>query len=336
MLSQWLDPSQRRRREARPNTMAIVDDEPDPPQPVVFEPDDYASATLPAGSLLWHYTRDFHGLKGIVGGDLWASSLRYLNDTEEFQYGARLAFDTLRSLLVENEYTRALMLRVIKSLLINFTPDDAFSVSFSTEEDDLSQWRAYSSGGPSFSVGFDPHSLELHAAGYGFQLHKVIYDKDLIAADVTKELQHEAQEINDLLGADVDQTPEDFATRHGGQLIGRVLLLAPRYKHPKFEAENEWRLIRWMPVLFQPPRLWRRYRLSGSLVVPYIAMPLHSLPRQRLVYEDGNNVQSPMRAVTVGPSPHMDHLKYAVEDMVSRNGLALIDVRQSSIPFRNW
>jgi hypothetical protein len=91
-----------------------------------------------------------------------------------------------------------------------------------------------------------------------------------------------------------------------------------------------------MPVLFQQPRLWRRYRLSGSLVVPYISMPLHSLPRQRLVYEDGENVQSPMRAVTVGPSPHMDHLKYAVEDMVSRNGLALIDVRKSSVPFRNW
>jgi hypothetical protein len=314
----------------------IIDDEPDPREAIDLQPDDYASATLPAGLLLWHYTRDFHGLKGIVGGDLWASSLRYLNDTEEFKYGAGLALDTLRTLLVGNEHTQALISRLYRSLLINFSPDDVFSVSFSTEEDDLSQWRAYSGSGPSFSIGFDPQSLEQHAAGYGFQLHKVIYDKDLIAEDVARELGPEATEINDLLGAGTDLTPEEFAKQHGGTFIGSILVLAPRYKHPKFEAESEWRLVRWMPVLFQPPRLWRRYRLSNSLVVPYIAMPLHSLPGQRRVYETGESAQSPMLAVTVGPSPHMDHLKYAVEDMVSRNGLALISVRQSSVPFRNW
>jgi hypothetical protein len=91
-----------------------------------------------------------------------------------------------------------------------------------------------------------------------------------------------------------------------------------------------------MPVVVGQPRLWRRYRLSGSLIVPYVGIPLHSLPRQRDVYEHGTNVQSPMRAVTVGPSPHMEHLEYATGDMISRNGLSLIDVRQSKVPFRNW
>lgn len=310
----------------------------DPPEPVHMQADDYASKKLEPGQLLWHYTRDFNGLSGILGGEIWATSLPCLNDTEEFQYGARVALDALREVFDDNEHMRELWKHLSRVLLINFRAYDVFSISFSTEKDDLSQWRAYSGTGPSFSIGFHPQSLELHANGYLFQLHEVKYDKKLIAEDVKSELQEEVARLNDevrMRGASIP--PVDFARRVGGaSLVGQLLQMAPRYKHPKFSAEKEWRLIRFMPVISRSPRLPRHYRLSGSLIAPYVALPLHTPKQERDVADTGETATSPIVAVMSGPSPHPQDLKYAIGDMTARMGLALIDITSSEVPFRNW
>lgn len=46
----------------------------------------------------WHYT-DFNGLKGIIDGALRASSIIFLNDTEEFHHGAKLALEVVQNQL---------------------------------------------------------------------------------------------------------------------------------------------------------------------------------------------------------------------------------------------
>lgn len=309
---------------------------PDNPESIHMEAGDYASKNLAPGKLLWHYTRDFVGLTGIIGGAIWASSIRYLNDTEEFRYGVSVALDTLQELFDDNEHTKKLWISLANALLVRYTPDDVFTISFSTQEDDLTQWRAYSRAGPSFSVGFDPRKLEQHAIGYLFELHEVKYEKRLIAADVKQDLKQEVDAINATLREqEVTISPTEFARTQTPGLMTQILLLAPRYKHPKFSAEKEWRLIRWMPVISRRPRLPRQFRLSASLVVPYIAMPLHTPLREAAVFDDGESVESPISAVTIGPSPHPDQLKFAIGDMTSRCGLT-VDVKSSEVPFRNW
>lgn len=304
-----------------------------------MEPDDYASRPLTAaGKLLWHYTRDFTGLRGILRGEIWASSLPCLNDTEEFQYGVRVALDALREIFDRNEHMDELWKLLARVLLVNYKAYDVFSISFSTEGDDLSQWRAYSGAGPSFSIGFNPQKLELHANGYLFQLHEVKYDKKLIAEDVKSDLQDEVARLNEAVRASgTSISPADFAHREAGAgLVGQLLQMAPRYKHPKFSAEKEWRLVRFMPVLSQPPRLPRQYRLNGTLIAPYVALPLHTPLEEKDVLGAGDAIVSPLTAVKVGPSPHPDELKYAVGDMTARMGLQLVDVTSSEVPFRNW
>jgi len=299
-------------------------------------PEDYASRKLETGKLLWHYTRDFNGLSGIIRGELWASSLPYLNDSEEFRYGARVALDTIRELLDDNAHMKALWTTLVNGLLVRYTPNDVFSISFSTEEDDLSQWRAYSEIGPSFSVGFDPRKLEAHANGYLFQLHEVKYEKADIAASVKQELQEEIDYLNNAARSCNESTsPAEFAKRQTPGILTLILQLAPRYKHPKFSAEKEWRLIRWMPVISRKPRLPRRFRLSGSLVVPYISMPIHSPLQETAVFAGAEHVESPMAAITIGPSPHKEQLNYAIGDITSRSGLS-VRVSTSEVPFRNW
>jgi hypothetical protein len=308
----------------------------DPTEPIHMEPEDYASSKLEAGQLLWHYTKDFSGLNGIIGGEIWASSLPYLNDTEEFRYGVSVALDTLKELLDDNAHMQALWIKLANGLLVQYTPHDVFSISFSTEEDDLSQWRAYSGTGPSFSVGFDPRKLEAHAIGYLFQLHEVKYKKVDIAADVKQELKEEIDYLNNAVRSCSESTsPAEFAKQQTPGMLTLILQLAPRYKHPKFSGEKEWRLIRWMPVISRKPRLPRRFRLSGSLVVPYIAMPLHTPLQEAAVVSGAEQVESPMSAVTIGPSPHKDQLEFAIGDITARCGLS-VQVKSSEVPFRNW
>jgi hypothetical protein len=309
----------------------------DPPDAGLMASDDFASKDLEPPQLLWHYTRDFNGLKGILGGEIWASSLPYLNDMQEFRYGAEAILDALATFLNQGKLSQDVLQILQDQLRVRFKANDLFSASFSTEGDDLSQWRAYGNqAGPSFAVGFEPQALESHGRGYGFQLHQVRYDRSLAVADVEPELDREIDELNEAVRSrGLTISPARFARNHAASLMAIFLKLAPRYKHPKFAAEKEWRLIKWSPILTMEPRIPRRFRLSGSLVVPYLALPLHTPLSEAQVYRTGEHAVSPVSAIRIGPSVHREELLYAIGDMAARSGLN-VSVDCSEVPFRNW
>jgi hypothetical protein len=307
------------------------------PSSIDAEPGNYASEKLEPGQLLWHYTRDFNGLRGVVGGEIWGSSLPYLNDTQEFRYGIELAMDALEELFEDNQQMKELH-KLLWIILINrYEPSDIFSISFSTEDDDLSQWRGYSGTGPSFSIGFDPRKLECAANDYLFKLHEVKYERAEIIADVRQKLQEHIDTLNEMTrGLGATQHPSDFARSAAVDLAARLLQLAPKYKHPKFAAEKEWRLVRRTHTFSRGPQLDRQFRLSGSLVVPYVAMPLHTALQEGAVSDGQGRVDSPIASIIIGPSPHARQLKYVIADMIARSRLNNVSVESSAVPFRNW
>jgi hypothetical protein len=130
---------------------------------------------------------------------------------------------------------------------------------------------------------------------------------------------------------------DDFATRFGPDIATALLTVAPRYKHEKFSAEKEWRLIRRQPALSPPPMLPLRFRQSGSLIVPYLELKLHSPVDDSMSVSPTGELpgNSPVAAITIGPSPYPDELSYSVNHMAVSKGLFL-DVSVSQVPFRNW
>jgi hypothetical protein len=299
---------------------------------------DLNTRELEPGALLWHYT-DFKGLEGILAGTIWASSLPYLNDTEEFRHGAEIALEVLQNELTlalgasDAVYANAIndQLRAFFANLLQ--PSDVFIAALSKKQDDISQWRAYGGDrGPLFSIGFDPKSLEIRAQQSAFDLEEVKYRRPHIVA-----------ELRLAIRPTIDNIIESLRERTGGpqcvsqwaaKFAGELLVLIPRYKNPKFSDEEEWRLIR-RPVLTGRPRLKLLFRQSGSLVVPYLAMPLHTPATEEDVFAKGAMIESPTAAIIIGPSPHPDQLRYAVGEMVARIGLAP-KVELSCVPFRNW
>jgi hypothetical protein len=127
---------------------------------------------------LFHYT-DTNGLIGVLRekGELWATDLRCMNDTDELTLGKKLLEDAIeartdhpaRSLLTE--------------LLVHpaYVSPLIFVVSFSTQRDLLSQWRAYAADGSGFVLGFLSEKLKRNLRFDGkdplMHLVRVEYDR---------------------------------------------------------------------------------------------------------------------------------------------------------------
>jgi hypothetical protein len=111
-------------------------------------------------NLLYHYTSVDVLMSILDKGELWASHIRYLNDTSEqrlfrMQIGTRIKVGLQTA--VGDERARLLKLQ---SAAESPTADDAYVICFSRDGGDrLSQWRGYSGNG-GVSVGFRKRSLQ--------------------------------------------------------------------------------------------------------------------------------------------------------------------------------
>ena len=126
--------------------------------------------------LLYHYT-DQRGLIGILGDKkIWATNIRYLNDTQEGRIIFSLLFDELSSRSNAGPLFEALGINkdedsphdeVVDEAILSrglavstwVTSQSVFVTSFSARGDSLSQWRAYSGRSGGYSLGFEKDYL---------------------------------------------------------------------------------------------------------------------------------------------------------------------------------
>jgi DUF2971 family protein len=265
-------------------------------------------------SILYHYTTQ-EGFLGIVtDGVIRASSIQHLNDESEFQYAARMAFQ-----LVDELTTDADIRDRMKAILVSTRYQwDAFVSSFSEQGDQLGQWRAYGQGG-GISIGFDVESLKERAAAQSYSLEKCSYDAAANRAA-----------IRPLLEWAVQKKP--FEPADTFVFLNKFLRIAPKFKHPSFVAEEEWRLfnVRAAPFAHGKPYADIFYRPGKSFFVPYrnFALTDSHIPESLL----------PISKVYIGPTPHADLSVWTVRNCLHTKGLRMLGtkIEKSSIPYRNW
>ncbi len=117
----------------------------------------FFSGSLP--DVLYHYT-SMDALMSIAqSGKVWATDTRYLNDRTECTY----LFELLKSHIAHRvakptDQDRKDSERLV--WLLEIMPRfEVFVASFSELGDLLSQWRAYSTGGVGFSIGFSAKAI---------------------------------------------------------------------------------------------------------------------------------------------------------------------------------
>jgi hypothetical protein len=285
-------------------------------------------------AILYHYT-SMDGLLGIVNsGRIRATDIRYLNDESESKQiwnalrgrlQQRLAGTSGPELANAREILDAIENRHASGVFI-----DVFVASFSELGDSLSQWRAYSSGGIGFSIGFDPSALRIQSVTNALsgkpvsvmgRLARVRYvraDDDPSIDSVIAAIDQHASFMDDNL---IKNLPGPEKPSRGDLFRAVASTMAPVFKNEAFSEEHEWRLI-----LSKSPRPMplKQFRAGKSMLIPYVEA------------EPTGEGSYFINEVVVGPTPHPALSKKAVESLFKSIGQPQVVVRESMAPYRHW
>lgn len=313
---------------------------------------------------VFHYTNT-SGFLGIVStGKLFASSLLYLNDRTETRFLDDLIRETaaprFRGLYAEcvkrgfftDEFPIDQMVDHHAQLLVNGlheTSDEiapAFVISFCRATDQftakhglLSQWRGYGADG-GISLQFDQEKIQqVIKSELDLFAYSHISFGDVIYGPLDIEFDEEVVPHLPKFSAAVTEIVEDILRDAGIEhrfdaercsledLFVPYTQIAPRYKHPAFSAEKEYRAIfaavRQKGLAPNSGRIVKpiHFRLRENYLLPYI--------------EIGGGVGSklPLSAVIVGPSREQERRRRSVRLVLDENGYSDVEVLSSEIPY---
>lgn len=272
-------------------------------------------------AVLNHYT-DSAGLLGIVKGRaLWATHIKFLNDSREFIHALDIARGFLKRMKAQNDVN---LVDALLNILDAF-PASSCIISFTEDGDLLSQWRGYCRFG-GYSLSFHTSKLMEAAAAQNYQLVQCIYDRNeqerLIEAllfDAVNEFP--TFEAYGELGPSANEIARAnlFAFNWFSLKMSR---LASVMKDPAFREEREWRLVG--PLFNANGKMG--FRARGALVIPYDVFNLESnVPHA---------FQGVIDRVLVGPNPDQETALLGVQILHNWGDLSDAQIDVSTIPYR--
>lgn len=275
---------------------------------------------------LYHYT----GIDSLVGmaetKTLWASSVSYMNDSEEIIYACKVLEDVLKPRL-EIESVKNPEVEFLKQFhewinLHKSTVSTIFIFSLSEKSSLLSQWRSYTPHSKGVSIGFSPKKLNSIAKSNKLRIAKCLYEKDdqeevlnILIENLLISFRKERLDKNPTLGHPKQRYYSFFA-----RFRSDVLQVLSIIKNHSFKEEQEWRLISEYYLNHTEPKL--KFRQGASMLVPYIELNLG---------EDKPSFEK----VILGPSQHQNLSMSALSMFLINKGLCS-RVQNCSIPYREW
>ncbi|RMH88167.1 DUF2971 domain-containing protein [Stutzerimonas zhaodongensis] len=271
---------------------------------------------------LFHYT-DLNAVMSILQNlKLRATSIQYLNDSEEYRNGFQLISEHIKSSLEHDPdknfgcySNREGALQFLKSYVADDMEmwcsirDFFFVTSFSRSPDQLSQWRGYGS----YCLEFDEATL-----GKYLPLYSCIYDDEVKQSTASATVESVVTEIIR------EAKSEELEAVHWNTSY-RMLKNPTIYKHSGFSEESEVRAVLECHSDFIRENIL--YRIRGDMLVPYVEMPIGA---------------ECIKSITVGPMRYQDlaaaslqeHLYKWAADHSSSEMLSARKVHLSRIPYR--
>lgn len=265
--------------------------------------------------VLYHYT-DASGLIGIfTSKTIWATSLRYLNDSREDLHGANLIGKFLQQCARgENSKKQEFLKKYEQKFSRNPGGSFIYASSFSERPDVLSQWRGYAPAG-GYAIGFRKQFVERLANINGFLLRKCEYDTD-----------RQMQIIEESIQSFVDEHPVcDFSDAVYVEQVQKLRSLSetirPYLKNDSFQEENEWRIFGHINAL--DPRC--KWRSNGPYIVPYAVLDFSNVNIE---------VGSPIAEIWIGPGMDADRASAGITHILIGQGYSGFDIQRSRSPYR--
>lgn len=275
---------------------------------------------------LYHYST-FAGLLGIVGSKtLWASDIRYMNDSAELKHTADLIRKEITKRIDAGHHKPDLLTQFLDWVTHRITNGHMlFAASFRSNGNLLSQWRGYSRVGKGVSLGFNPEYILRCAKQHSFQIGKCVYDCDAqerLISQVIDSIEDLSEKIPPTLD---EQGKEGIRSYHTiFQMIESDLLrIAAILKHPSFREEEEWRVV--SPVITNYVDASVLFREGTSMLVPYIEFNLL----------DEGHVPIALEHLFLGPTPNITISMNSLTMFLSKNSIRpQKGISYCQIPFR--
>jgi hypothetical protein len=224
----------------------------------------------PTPPIISHYTDDA-GLRGILqSGKLWVTDVFYLNDPSELKYGVSIACETLARAALGGTPEQQIFARDFREYGSNAVESVAhyFVCSFSTNGNDLGQWRAYANNGQGYSIGFDGGMLEQAFCKQpdGTPIRErmafpISYDERLLGAIYRRLVNKVLPLVSAAAGVGLTRPVLDQYNRALRiSLALQVYRTALFFKHPAYFSEQEYRFMQINPITNPPTGLSFRSR----------------------------------------------------------------------------
>jgi hypothetical protein len=290
--------------------------------------------------ILYHYTTP-KGLLGILSEKkLRLSHFEFLNDGNEFKTGYHSFIEEAKTFFENNNKSaefskyKKILDETIADHSKNYPP---YLACFSTKQNDLTQWRAYSQlGGYALGLNtsvlkncFDSKKYHLLPVEYNnnyFQSHKDLikdaYDGFFGIQQIFDRLKQERQldSINDRENF-IKQVSQIPAYKEFRNMIIRPTGFFIIIKDEAFKAESEWRAIR------APEEEHFKFELlfdvKASFIKPYIEVELP-------------NIRALISKIWIGPMDKQELAKKGLEIFLEKNGLDPGIIECSEIPYREF
>lgn len=272
-------------------------------------------------SELLHYT-NLSGLIGIVKSrGFWLSDARFLNDSQEYLNGAKLAEWLLNELVKRRRYQFfSGVLRLAQKQALVLPSNASFICSFAMESDSLNHWRSYAAGsGVALVLDLDAKQLTKLPM---FSPQKVIYDDRQKLIRLLRIVRVYAKEYQKDQSNGKRVEDDDWAQHLVQSLTSEFLL----FKHSAFASEREVRLI--AHEIHLPHFGGIEHRVVGNRIVPYLLTADVRPP-------ETDAPQLAISKVLIGPSADQALMATSVRALLKNVGLLNVAVVESEVPFRS-
>jgi len=284
----------------------------------------------PLNKRLYHYT-SAQGLKGIIdSASIWATDSRFLNDSSEIQDGINALSKHLKKFKCLN------LLSNHWEMVIN--QNQPHVISFCSEGDLLSQWRAYATEAEGYCIEFDTSDSNLASCR-----EETVVIGDLVPVTYKE---NEKQKIISTIFATLTETLAEFdidifkietlpEVQQGiitGLIFSAFTTPLASFKNSGFSEEKEWRVII-NPNLPQLNTL-QHFRTFNNAFIPYIEAIFLQGNEEKLFQRE----LLPIKTICLPPAAGKVS-KLGLEMFLEANGFntktGKIEVINSSIPLRN-
>lgn len=276
--------------------------------------------------VLYHYTT-IAGLIGIIqSGAVWATDIRFLNDSTELQYARDILLKRIEEETAGQASSNAhrIFWERAKEVFKSRPSDYRFISCFCEDGDLLSQWRGYAGGTGGFSIGIDSSVVNsVSANDQGIFLRRVIYDPETQIGIFN----HIISEVNVCINKNTSGKGEEEQSNiiaYIGHIFGTIVEeLLYSFKHPSFYEEKEWRLVVTTDLMNDLGSLL--FRTSNASIIPYTEIKYPVAPRCPLL---------PIKKVIQGPAANKDFGRIAVISLLTKFGYEHVDIEDSNVPLR--